>query len=238
MFFRKQPLVFGTSVQTRTVLRIDSLLRSALNCHFDGHPEKFRATPNTASRPATLATSPSSTSTPQHTRENRAKRLPRMTTAIDCPDNATQPAHPVPSSPPGGSPFSPVLTKESSGGRGAWPLWAFYAKFAERCLKDPRLALYALDRAVAAAAAPSYWGGLVRDRRRGGSNRSSGQSDDRIGGIYSNRGRCASTLALVARAQFFQRWPKLFNGLADSAGGFSGRGVSSPEEIMMDGTKR
>lgn len=84
----------------------------------------------------------------------------------------------------------------------------------------------ALDRAVVAATA-SFWVEKVRDRRRGGND---GQGDGKIKGVGLNRGTRAPSLALVARAQFFQRWPELFDDLAASA--------CSPETILTEATER
>lgn len=118
------------------------------------------------------------------------------------------------------------------GGRGAWLLWAFYAKFAEICLKDPRLAFYALDRAVDAASAEPLLSGRTR---RTGANRSSGGGGG-VGGRGLNSG---GALALVARAQFCQRWPKLSEGDSNSfSGSLCGRDASTPEQILRDATMR
>lgn len=233
------PSYWAHFIHTRVVLRIDSLLRSALSCHFDDQSEHFWATPYMSRQRATSAPSPSSTSTPQQVRENRSNLPPERTKEANKPDTTTQAECDVPSSTPGHAPLPPVQSKESGGSRGAWLLWAFYAKFAERCLNDPPLALYALDKAVAVAST-RFGGALARDRRRRGSGCSSGgHTDGRIGGMPLNCEGNASSLALVARAQFYQRFPKLFDGLAGYAAGFRGGGAScSPEELFMEVTHR
>eukprot|EP00903_Cladosiphon_okamuranus_P013005 g12134.t2 len=187
---------------SRAILRTDSLLRSALESHFDGQPGLFR-----------------------YSKE------------LFCLDTAAQTENIVPSSPSGSDLISPAPINRSKTGRGAWVLWAFYAKFAERCLRNPRLAMYALDRGVAAASA-SVLAGIVEDRWKGASSGCSDHDGGKIKRVPLHRGMSAPSLALVARAQFSQRWPKLFADLAGSAVGFNRKGVSSPEEFFMDATKR
>lgn len=133
-------------------------------------------------------------------------------------------------SPSSGSSHS-LPSHASGGGRGAWVLWGFYAKFAERCLNDPRLALYALDKAVVAAS-----GSFSERTRRAGANFSSSSGG---GGVGDKAWSCGVALPLVARAQLCHRWPKLAEGAART---FFGRlccgGASTPEGILLDATKR
>lgn len=81
---------------------------------------------------------------------------------------------------------------------GPWLLWAFYSKFAERCLHDPGLALYALDRASAAASSRKSL--LLQYNLK---NSPGGQRSSKSGEI---------AFALIARAQLCQRWPELEGG--------------------------
>lgn len=113
-----------------------------------------------------------------------------------------------------------------------WLLWLFYAKFAERCLKDPQLVLFALSRAGAAAA--SLPGRLGQYRSRRDLNPIVGTIGERV--RLEFRGR-AVPFTLVARAQFCQRWPKLLECAAGSSG-LGGVMESSPEEVLMDAAMR
>eukprot|EP00752_Nemacystus_decipiens_P007659 g6847.t1 len=222
---------------SRAVSRIDSLLRSALSCHFDGQPEPFLATPQAPRQQTTPKPLSPSTPTPHDVRRQRATRLQVNSAETNYPNNNLQTDGDVPSSPPRGSTISPAATKPGNRGRGAWLLWAFYAKFAERCLRDPRLAMYALEAAAAAAAAAtsSPWVGRGRDRRKRGAGCGGGHGEGEVEGTPSNRGREAPSLALVARAQFCRRWPELFDDLAGgSTAGFSNGGAPSPPgELLM-----
>lgn len=92
--------------------------------------------------------------------------------------------------------------------RESWLLWALYAKFAERCMGDPRLALHALDRASVAARGAGGWSGL--EEGRGGRGES-----------------------LVARAQLCQRWPELIDGAERSRDR-----ATKLEEMFVDATQR
>lgn len=98
----------------------------------------------------------------------------------------------------------------SSNHRALWLLWAFYAKFAERCLGDPRLALCALDRASEAIASSRYFGWQIDPKRSGGR-------------------------VLVARAQLCQRWPKLVDTV-QLEGNTEGR--TALESMFVDVTER
>ncbi|CAM9194124.1 unnamed protein product, partial [Scytosiphon promiscuus] len=121
-------------------------------------------------------------------------------------------------------------------GRGTWLLWTFYAKFAEHCLQDQHLAMCALDKAVASAAmvAPPF----------GPSSRPSTRSL-RPGCASYNQGRMniaelAVPFSLIARAQFYQRYPTFSKQAVDCAErvGSSREVSASPEETLMDISER
>lgn len=94
--------------------------------------------------------------------------------------------------------------------RALWLLWAFYAKFAERCLGDPKLALYALDRASKAIAGSRCFGRQINPKKSGGR-------------------------VLVARAQLCQRWPKLVDTVQLEG---STEGRTALESMFVDVTER
>lgn len=98
----------------------------------------------------------------------------------------------------------------SSNHRAMWLLWALYAKFAERCLGDPKLALHALNRASETIAGSRYFGRQIDPKRSGGR-------------------------VLVARAQLCQRWPKLFD--TDQLEGSTERHTAL-ESMFVDVTER
>ena len=227
------------SLQARAVLRIDSVLRSALGYHFDGHAARSPRTPATLPSRRASALCPSPTTTiPKRLLDDATKPVVGMGPAANRPDGISPDTLLTPSVPPTGSASRAALP--SGGGRGDWLLWGLYAKFAERCLNDPRVALHALDRAVVAAAIPSP-GRYRRDRGgRGPRCSSSGGSDaERLSGNDSRCGGFAySSLALVARAHFCQRWPKLREGVARSSPGSHDLGALSTEKILMDATQR
>lgn len=233
----------------RSVLGADSLLRSSLNHHFDGnHTTRSRRTPSAASpssrRGSRAPVGPPSTPPPESTptrppEKNNLESSVGTATATYYPGhNKTSKNYLSAASPyPGKSPSLPSHVG-GGGGRGAWVMWGFYAKFAERCLNDPRLALNALDQAVVTAStATSISGGA---RRPGAHFSSSGARGGAGGGGVGSKGlSCGEALPLVARAQLCQRWPNLADGAASS---FPGRlccgDASSPERILLDATKR
>ncbi len=218
------------------------MLRSALNSHFDGHSARPLGTPGTLRRPTSVLCS-SPTPIPKRLPEGTTKQAAgRTLSTSNHPEGVSQgQVLAPPSVPPGGIPSASVLPSGGGGdGRKDWPLWGLYAKFAERCLNDPRLALYALDRAAAAAAVsfPGLLGGNPgggRDTRcsSGGGGRDLSEKDGKCGGSL------CSSLAFIARAQLFQRRPKLLlEGGARSAAGSSGADASAAEEILTGVAER
>lgn len=217
-------------------MKIDSLLRSVLNFNGDGHVTRSR-TPvlNTVGgnvRPKASAAPPSSpTLTPTRIRGKGASA------SVGATATANHAGHNTPinyDTTPRGSSVGVARHGGGGGGggRGMWLLWLLYAKFTERCLKDPQLALFALNRAAAAAA--SLPGRLGQYRSRRDLNPNDGTRRD---GVRLDFRGGAFPFTLVARAQFCQRWPKLFECIAGSSGG-GGDMDSSPEESLMDAAMR
>lgn len=223
------------------------MLRSVLNSHFvghfDGHSVLPLGTPGVIPlhRPAS-ALCPSPTPIPKRLPESTTKQAAgRNLSSIHPPDGVSpEQVLASPPVPPSGIPSASALHGGGGGGgRKDWLLWGLYAKFVERCLHHPRLALHALDRA--ATTAVSFPGVLGGDRggRRDPRCSSGGGGRDLRGRDWTRGGSFCPSLAFVARAQLFQRWPKLlFEGGAGSAAGSGGADASSTEEIFMGVTKR
>lgn len=209
--------------KNRTVLRVDALLRSVLRFQVRVRPPRL---PRRTGAPS-----------PSNTRRETA-------------GTAAHPG-PHPLSPPSSS--SAAAAARHHGGGGPWLLWAFYAKFAERHLKDVRLALYAVDRAIAASSSSSSCsatfskGAGKRWNSNSNSNhRSSSSSSSREWRRGLKRGGGAgggAALALIARAQLchrwqicHRRWPEV--GVAPD-GVRVGRGTGNTlEDVFVDITKR
>ncbi|CAN0363269.1 unnamed protein product, partial [Ectocarpus sp. 12 AP-2014] len=212
---------------SRATMKIDYLLRSVLNFNGDGHVTRSR-TPILNTVGGNMRQKPSAVppSSPMLTPTPNGGKGPSA--SVGATATANHAGHNTPikydTTPRSSSVGSARHGGGGGGGRGIWLLWLFYAKFAERCLKDPQLALFALNRAAAAAA--SLPGRLGQYRSRRGLNPNGGTIGDGV--RLDFRGR-AVPFTLVARAQFCQRWPKLLECIAGSSGG-SGDVDSSPEE--------
>ncbi|CBN79766.1 conserved unknown protein [Ectocarpus siliculosus] len=220
---------------SRATMKIDSLLRSVLNFNGYGHVTRSRTpTLNTVGgnvRPKASAAPPSSpTLTPTRIRGKGASASVGATATTNHAGHNTPIKYDA--TPRSSSVGAARHGGGGGGGRGIWLLWLFYAKFAERCLKDPQLALFALNRAAAAAA--SLPGRLGQYRSRRGLNPNGGTIGD---GVKLDFRGGAVPFTLVARAQFCQRWPKLSECIAGSSGG-GGDVDSSPEESLMDAAMR
>lgn len=226
--------------KSRGIRRVDSLLRSVLDL-----PEKDRAahagrnpSRSPSRRARTRITPPGLSSSPAPTPgcprdyviTDNVYRTPRIVKATDRIDLKQVER----------APYSPGILRTPAvveRGRGTWLLWAFYAKFAERCLWDQELALFALESAVAAAAAVAPPLGPAARCFAKSSHHDDGRGSSRN---YSNCTERAVPLTLIARAQFYQRWPTLFQRVVGCAKrlGHSSKDLASLEGTFADISKR